>query len=315
MSRDVGEPRPIFPFRLHPASFILTRAMRLFVTADLHYNHPKSKAAAQDLIGDMNRAGGDVLLLVGDTGVADGDCLEECLGLFDFAGPKLFVPGNHELWTTGASATGSYEILTSTLPRRVREAGWHWLQGEPLRLGDIGFAGSIGWYDYTFAPPGLGIPRRFYERKISPGAAARFSEHADLFRPDDDISPSAREVVARWNDAKFVKLGRSDEAFLEEMLASLRTQLESLRDAPRVVAAVHHLPFRELLPPSHSAQWDFAKAFLGSPRIGELVLEFPNVGLCLSGHSHFPAEARVGHVHAVNIGSGYRAKTFRTFEL
>lgn len=289
--------------------------MRLLVTADLHYNHPKSRALAQDLIADMNRAGGDVLLLVGDTAVADGNCLEECLGLFDFAGPKLFVPGNHELWTTGTSATGSHEILSSTLPRRVRDAGWHWLQGEPLRLGDVGFAGSVGWYDYTYAPPGLGIPQRFYERKISPGAAGRFSEHADLFSPDDDISPSARDVVARWNDAKFVKLGRPDEVFLAELLAALRAQLESLREAPRVVAAVHHLPFRELLPPSHSAQWDFAKAFLGSPRIGELLLEFANVGLSLSGHSHFAADARVAHTHAVNIGSGYRSKTFRTFDV
>ena len=44
--------------------------MRLLVTADLHYNHPKSRALADSLIDDMNRAGGDVLLLVGDTAVA-----------------------------------------------------------------------------------------------------------------------------------------------------------------------------------------------------------------------------------------------------
>ena len=286
--------------------------MRLIVTADLHYNHPGSKPVAQELIAEMNRAGGDVLLLVGDTAVADGDCLEECLGLFEFAGPKLFVPGNHDLWTTGP---GGYEVFAAELPRRVREAGWHWLQGEPLRLGEIGFAGSLGWYDYAFAAAGLGIPRRFYEHKISPGAAARLSEHAGLLDGADDIGPAGRDVVARWNDAKFVRLGRSDEAFLAELLAALRGQLEALRDAPGVVAAVHHLPFAGLLPPTRRDQRDFAKAYLGSPRIGDLLLEFPNVRLALSGHSHFPAEAQVGHVRAVNIGSGYRAKTFRTFEV
>lgn len=286
--------------------------MRLLVTADLHYNHPKSKALAQDLIRQMNDAGGDVLLLVGDTGVADGDCLEECLRMFRFAGPKLFVPGNHELWTHG---TDSYEIFTTGLPKRVREAGWHWLQGDPFRLGDVGFAGSIGWYDYAFAPPGLGIPRRFYEKKVSPGVAARLSEYADLLESADDIAPSARGFVARWNDAKFVRLCRSDVDFLDEVLAALRRQLEALRDAPRVVVAVHHLPFRELLPPPHGGQWDFAKAFLGSPRIGELLLAYANVTDVFCGHSHFAAQARVGHVRAVNIGSGYRAKTFRTVEL
>jgi hypothetical protein len=34
--------------------------MRLLVTADLHYNHPKSRAVAEELIEEMNRAGGDV---------------------------------------------------------------------------------------------------------------------------------------------------------------------------------------------------------------------------------------------------------------
>src|SRR5688572_19708624 len=62
--------------------------MRLLVTADLHYNHPRSQALAMDLISQMNRAGGDVLLVVGDTAVADGDALEQCLGLFRFDGPK-----------------------------------------------------------------------------------------------------------------------------------------------------------------------------------------------------------------------------------
>ena len=75
--------------------------MRLIATADLHYNHPKSRALADDLIDQVNRAGGDILLLVGDTAVADGDSLEQCLSRFRFVGPKLFVPGNHELWTHG----------------------------------------------------------------------------------------------------------------------------------------------------------------------------------------------------------------------
>ncbi len=286
--------------------------MRLIVTADLHYNHPKSRAMADDLIDRMNNAGGDVLLVVGDTAVADGDGLERCLSRFVFSGPKLFVPGNHELWSP---AGDSYEILHSILPRRVRDFGWHWLQSEPFLAGEVGFAGSIGWYDYTFAPPELNIPRRFYERKISPGAAGRVSEFASLFEPSDDIPPAARRMFARWNDAKFVRLGRSDEGFLDEVLAALRGQLESLLSAPGVVAAVHHLPFAELLPPPHSARWDFAKAFLGSPRIGELLLEFPNVRELFCGHSHFASEAQVGHIHAVNIGSGYRAKTFKTIEL
>jgi hypothetical protein len=260
----------------------------------------------------MNRAGGDVLLLVGDTSVAEGDDLERCLSRFDFSGPKLFVPGNHELWSTTGNTR---EIFEQALPARVRAAGWHWLQSEPLRVGDVGFAGSVGWYDFSFAVDSLGIPRRFYERKVSPGAAERMSEHAGLFEPSDDIPASAREIVARWNDAKFVRLGQSDEAFLQSLLDALRKQLDAMSDMPHVVAAVHHLPFRELLPPPHSAQWDFAKAYLGSSKIGELLLKYPQLSHVYCGHSHFPAETQVGHIKAINVGSGYRAKRFITLDL
>ena len=291
-------------------------SMRLLATADLHFNHPKSRALAEDVIGQINRAGGDVLLLVGDTAVADGDSLEQCLSRFFFAGPRLFVPGNHELWTRGPD---SYRLYHEDLPRRVGALGWRWLPAEPFiapgESGDVAVVGSLGWYDYGLAPEGLGIPRRFYEAKVSPGVAARLEEYSSLLAEAGDVSPAAMEVVARWNDGRFVKLGRGDVEFLEELLAGLRAQLDSLSRVAAVVAAVHHLPFRELLPPPGGAQWDFAKAYLGSERIGRLLLEFPNVKHVLCGHSHFPAEAQLGHLRAVNIGSGYRWKTFKTLDL
>ena len=286
--------------------------VRLLVTADLHYNHRRSGTLADELIDRTNHAGGDVLLVVGDTAVADGDDLERCLSRFQFAGPKLFVAGNHELWTR---ADDSIQILRQTLPARIRALGWHWLQDVPFVHDGIAIAGSVGWYDYSFAQSSLGIPRRFYAAKISPGAAERFSEFASLFDVADDIPPVARQIVARWNDGRFVHLRRSDEAFLDELLEELRVQLDALAWARRVVVAVHHLPFAELLPPSHSAQWDFAKAYLGSAEIGRLLLRYPNVSDVVCGHSHFAAEARVGHIRAVNIGSGYRSKTFRQIEL
>lgn len=286
--------------------------MRLLVTADLHYNHRHSKPLAEQLIAEMNAAGGDVLLVIGDTATAEGDDLEQCLSLFQFPGPKLFVAGNHELWSRGRD---SYAIHGDELPRRVRSLGWRWLETEPFTAGDVTIVGGVGWYDYAFARDGLGIPRRFYEHKVSPGAAERFSEFAHLFHPSDDIPPASRDVLARWNDGKFVKLHRSDDAFLAELIVRMENQLRAAASSRQVVAAVHHVPFAELLPPTRGAQWDFARAYLGSPRMGELLAGAPNVSHVLCGHSHFAAEARLGPIHAINIGSGYRYKTFRTFDL
>jgi predicted phosphodiesterase len=287
--------------------------MRLLVTADLHYNHPKSRPVADELIDRMNVAGGDAVLVVGDTAVADGDSLERCLSRFTCAGPKLIVAGNHELWTKGPD---SHALFTEDLPRRVRDLGWHWLEGDPFVAGDVAVVGTVGWYDYSFAPPELGIPRRFYAAKVSPGAADRLGgAFASLLDSTDDILPVARDVVARWNDGKFIKLGRSDEQFLQERLDDLQRSLVMVEGAGTVVAAVHCVPFRQLLPPPHSAQWDFVKAYLGSDRIGQLLLSHGNVKHVYCGHSHLPRETTVGDLRAVNVGSGYRWKTFQTVDL
>jgi predicted phosphodiesterase len=288
--------------------------MRLIVTADLHYNHPRSRPLAEKLIADINRAGGDVLLVIGDTAPCDTEELEQCLSLFHFAGPKLFVAGNHELWTHGQD---SYAIHTTELPRRVRELGWRWLEGDPFVAGnDLAIVGSIGWYDYSFAQSNLQIPQRFYRHKVSPGAAGHLAEYQHLLDdPADDLTPQALSVVGRWNDGRFVKLHRDDEQFLHELTARLNRQLHALEHVRTIVAATHHLPFRELLPPSHTTQWDFAKAYLGSDAIGGTLLRHKNVRHAFCGHSHFPAESTVGPIHAVNVGSGYRAKKFLAVDL
>jgi len=285
--------------------------MRLLVTADLHYNHEKSRALAEQVIDEMNGVEADVLLVVGDTATSEGDALERCLGRFEFSGPRLFVAGNHELWTRGED---SHRLHHEDLPRRVRALGWHWLEAEPFTLGGISIVGSIGWYDYSFASERLGIPRRFYAQKVSPGAAA-YLKREELLERSDDIPPAAMEVVARWNDARYVKLHRSDEAFLAEVTGRLRGQLQSLRHHPHVVAAVHHRPFREMLPPAGHTQRDFAHAYLGAESLGRLLLQFPNVRTVLCGHSHFPARARLGHLDAINIGAGYRKKEYLLLEL
>jgi hypothetical protein len=286
--------------------------MRVLITSDLHYNKPKSKLLADDLIDRMNAAGGDVLVIVGDTAVDDGDAFEQCLTRFKFAGPKLVVAGNHELWTR---TSDSYHLLKHTWPQRASAIGWQWLQDEPFVAGEIAIVGSVGWYDYSFAQPSLGIPRRFYEHKISPGAAERFEEFAFLFDRADDIPPHAREVVARWNDGRHVKLGRSDEQFLAELNAQLDSQLQGLRSKRQVIAAIHHLPFREILPPPHNAQWDFAKAYLGSDAIGRVLLKYPNVTHAFCGHSHTWGMANVEHIQVTNIESGYRMKSYTTLEV
>src|SRR5438067_11418558 len=113
--------------------------MRLIVTADLHYDHGKSRRSADEIIAAINRAGCDVLLFLGDAAVSAGDHLEQCLSAFQHAGPKLFVPGNHELWTLTGD---SYALYKHELPNRVRALGWKWLANEPFVADAIAIVGT-----------------------------------------------------------------------------------------------------------------------------------------------------------------------------
>src|SRR4051812_40333433 len=167
--------------------------MRILATADLHYNHGKSKMLAEEVIEEMNSVPADLLLVVGDTAVSDGDWIEQCLSRFRFDGPKLFVAGNHELWTAGPD---SYRLFREELPARVRTLGWSWLEGDAFVCGDVAIVGSIGWYDYSFAQKELEIPRQFYEAKVSPGAAERLDKYLHLLEKSSDLSEKAKEVCA-----------------------------------------------------------------------------------------------------------------------
>src|SRR5205823_1367284 len=160
----------------------------------------KSRGLADELIDQINSMQFDLLLVVGDTATGDGDAIEQCLSRFAFSGPKLFVAGNHELWTSGDD---SYRLFKDDLPRRMNAAGWHWLEGNPYLTDGCAIVGSVGWYDYSFAQPQLGIPWRFYENKVSPGGAEQFDKYRHLLEQADDAPPHAREIFARWNDGQF----------------------------------------------------------------------------------------------------------------
>ena len=290
---------------------------RLAVTADLHHDVARSRASAEELAATWPDLEADALLLVGDAATSDGDKLETALSLFaDDGRPRLFVPGNHELWSKHYG-TDVRVLLGKELPRRVRDLGWHWLPGHPFRppsARNVAVVGTLGWYDYGFALKRLALPRRFYEAKVSPSAAA--SLHGDELRPTGaDVPDRARGFYARWNDSRFIAGLKSDEQFCQDRLDEFEADLESVSSASHVVAAVHVCPHRSLLPPipdgeipERALKYAFARAYLGSPTFGDLALSKANVRHIVCGHSHVERRQLVDGVDLLNVGSGYEEK-------
>ncbi|MBS3733856.1 MAG: metallophosphoesterase [Phycisphaerae bacterium] len=295
--------------------------MRICITADLHYDIARSRPSTERLAVRACRTGaegasGDALVLVGDTAGAALEPLREALALFDtFPGRRLLVPGNHCLWCRpGETSLDRYERI---LPEIAAEAGFAVLDHAPVVVEGVGLVGSIGWYDYSLRDESLGIPEPFYRAKVAPGAAARLDEHRPLVAAHaDELTPRHMAIAARWMDGANVRLGMSDEQFTAMLARKLAQQLDDL--APRVdhiVAFIHHLPFRELVPADRPDRFAFAAAFMGAASLGEVLRAHPKVTHIYCGHSHWHDRQTIDGRTVVNIGSTYTDKRLEVLDL
>ncbi len=263
--------------------------MKIIVTADIHYGVGNNKRIVRNFVKKIIRTNADVLLLVGDTFAFDTQLLVECLTLFaPFKGDKLFVAGNHDLWTHGSN---SLEIYEKILPRIVKQYGFHSLDQKPYFKNKIGFVGSIGWYDYSFKNPEKPIPQDYYVRKDWPG-------------------------VVSWNDGLYVHPGMSDDAFTKRVNRRLKQHLALVsKQADTIICAVHHVPFRQLLRTTHTSTDNFLTAFSGSVETGKIIQSFPKIKYVFCGHTHQKKKALINGITAINIGSDYLQKRFNVIEL
>ncbi|GAG29245.1 unnamed protein product, partial [marine sediment metagenome] len=203
------------------------------------------------------------------------------------------------------------------LPAVCRGHGFHLLDSGPVLVGEVALVGSVGWYDYTFKDQTLNIPLRFYEAKLAPGAAARRETYTHLVDGHGDLTPEMLEISTYWMDGVRVRLPVSDIEFTERLVARLRTHLEEVKDSARtIVAVLHHLPFAELVKRNLGVgNWQFANAFMGSERFGELLLESPKVRHAFCGHSHSPSRVTHGALTCTNIGCTYVHKRFEEWQV
>lgn len=294
--------------------------MRIIITADLHYNVARSKAPTRAIAEQICRTGGDCLLFVGDTASCDLTILEEAFALFDaFKGPRLAVAGNHELWMPpgmGINAADSLHRYENELRQACVRSGVHYLDDAPFYLGDVGFVGSVGWYDFSFRPSTMKVPLRFYRHKVAPGAASYYEQHKHLLERADDLPAGANDLTCRWMDGVRVKLPMGDIDFTQHLSQKLRRHLlEADERCDQIIAAVHHLPFSELVPHSVIPNWEFATGFLGSELLGEVLLEFPKISHLFCGHSHRARRCRKGNLQCASIGSTYREKQYEVLEV
>ncbi len=247
--------------------------MKICCLGDIHYHG--SYSDLDELTKNVEKECNNVnaIVVVGDlTSRGRLDYAEDVLiairialgGARRFKVPILVVPGNHDIYLTPEELKERIDSETklSRFNDFVEKLGYVALMKKPFILGNVGFVGSIGWYDYSFAPQWLNLPLEAYRKKAF----------------DSKI----------WADREFVKLLFSDEEFTLKLLDNFEKHIKEIYDkVDKVVVVLHHVPFMELVHYKQVPEWDYFSAFMGSERFGHVIKKYGSkIKLVLYGHSH-----------------------------
>ena len=232
--------------------------MRIVLVADLHYQENNSDSV-EEFIRSVNQTNADGLFILGD--IASGIVLtSKCLQQFrDFKLGKYFIAGNHDLWSKNFD---SLEIYQNFLPNIGKKFGFNFLEKQPVVISEIGFVGTIGWYDYSFRDKTCDIPLEYYQNKSIP-------------------------KVATWVDKLMINWNLTDEVFTNQTIKNLEKDIEKIYEqSEKIVCLTHQVPFEELLPDQNDEVGRFYRAFSGSEKIGNLINKYPKIKYVFCGHTH-----------------------------
>jgi Icc-related predicted phosphoesterase len=269
---------------------------RILFVSDLHTDVMKGNAATIEAFAELcqeRQSEYDVLAIGGDLSPRIQE-IERTLRLFsDIDVVKVFVAGNHDLWIprrvySKALYTQGRDAAETTSMRRFEElegvcndAGFHNLDYDMIVINDLGLVGTLGWYDYSFANPGMNIPIEAYEKKELCGTGI-------------------------WNDGRYVHLGCSDIEFTRQLNKKLRKRIERVKElgAIRLAAFTHMVPFRELQRFPVENRSSFFDAYGGNYELGQILVD-DHIEYSFSGHTHLNVTDTIRGVKCYQNPVGY----------
>ncbi len=249
--------------------------MKICCLGDIHYNG--SEDWLVDIVNNYVKDycnGCDVTVVVGDiTNYGDLTHVKEVLEIIKETvepAPVLVVPGNHDIYLNSneAESMDSLEKLIR-FNDLVEGLSCTSLMKKPYIINDVAFVGTIGWYDYSFAPKWLGLSI-------------------------DDFRAKAFGMRV-WSDKDYVKLPIDDKEFTLYLLDKLEEDIKRVyKKVDKIVVVMHHIPFREMITYKRREEWDYFSAFMGSEKFGHIIRKYEEkVKLVVHGHSHGTVMTRI----------------------
>ena len=259
--------------------------MKIGLISDLHAEATEAnRAIVPFLIDAIISAELDVFVLAGDV-TPNLSEFYEILDEFDKAElpcQKLFVPGNHDIWVS-KDANMTSQQKCRVISEICQDHRFYPLIDAPYIAEKIGFCGTIGWYDYTFASDEYDFSAEQYAKKQLMGTV--------------------------WSDKRYARWADTDQKVAHRFEAELDKQIAFLRDrVQRIIVVTHHVPFRKCIHYRGELPWDYFRAFYGSEGLGMLCLQEPLVTHVLFGHVHYAVNQQVENVKAICAPIGYLHK-------
>ena len=256
--------------------------MKIGLISDLHTDATQANRDITPFLIDAIKAADlDVFVLAGDITPKLTE-FYEILAEFNKANltcHKLFVPGNHDIWVSN-QANMTSEQKCRVIAEICRDNNFHPINTNTQIIENVGFCGTIGWYDYTYASDKYDFTQEQYAEKELMGTV--------------------------WSDKRYVNWTETDPEVAHRFEKELEQQIASLKNkVQRIIVVTHHVPFRECIRYRGELPWDYFRAFYGSVGLGEICLKEPLISHVLFGHIHYPVNQQIGTVKAICAPIGY----------
>ncbi len=295
--------------------------MKLLVTSDVHVEKHKSTnllnmcKQIHEII-EQNPSEEIVFAILGDV-------TQNLLTLHDYLAkfssleiPKLFVAGNHDIWSQKSlrdspySSLDSLEIYTSVLPEICKKNGFQYLDQKPYIVNRVGIIGNIGWYDFSFfSPVEPPVSKHFSFVRRNSNLEFNWSEmryedlvNKQLWANDKHHKPVR---ICAWNDFLYIKWpkGMDDIDFCHMCYRTINKQFQEIDSSiDHLIFLSHHVLFENCICRYPSYEKEFYNAYRGCKFLGDFVIMHPKLRKVLCGHTHHPGIFKISkNIEAINL--------------
>lgn len=225
--------------------------MNILFLSDLHLDvngKTLHRNLTNDLISFINSKQAELVIISGDL----MGCATDAINVLDeiqadVSAKIVFVPGNHDVWTTTKSSWDGYNAMINHSSSIVNNP--YMLENNWCVLG------FMGWYDYSF---GLKtIPKIMY--------------------------PQLKKKL--WKDAAYALWGMNDQEFIDLLIKQLIEQLDLLKDK-QIILSTHFIPYDAFIVHKQIQNWNITNGFMGSEAVGNILDKYPNIKYVSFGHTH-----------------------------